>query len=88
MKKFKIYEVITEDYNDTYKFYIPAENKKDAENYVSGNGEIVRTKESELYGVNSISLDKVIDALQRYGFGQAEQDIISRILQRSSDVVG
>lgn len=87
MKKLEVYEIIMEDSNDVYKMMIPAESQKAAENYVAGNGDIVRCKKSELYGDNSISLSKIMDALRVANFGQNERDIISRILQQATNVI-
>lgn len=86
MKKLKVYEVITEDWTTATKIYVPAESKKDAENFVAGNGEIVSCKESKNYGENTISLSKIQDALKVAHFGVTEIDIISRILYRTSDI--
>ena len=77
MKKLHKYEVIIEDGYNAYKVYTVAENKKGAENFCKGNGEIVRIKE-----VPEIlpSAQFVRNTLKRNGYGEAECDIIYRLL--------
>ena len=71
--------VYLDDGQDCFKVAVPAESVPKAEEYVSGNGEIIAVKEvSEDY---PISIDKVIDALRRANFGQIEIDLIARTLR-------
>lgn len=74
----KIFEVIFESGKDVFKEYIPCKTKKEAEKWIQGNGDIVRIKEYKLN--DSISLDKILDALKASKFGEIEIDIISRAL--------
>jgi hypothetical protein len=76
MKKWTVYSVITEDLTNAYKMLIPAPDKKAAEKYVEGNGEIVSVKETDW----DIDVDCLADTLKRNGWGQAEIDIITRTL--------
>lgn len=76
----KVYEIILESGNNVYKEYIPAESAKLAKEYAQGNGEIIRCKESDLYPNNSISTEKVANALRQAMFGENEINIISRAL--------
>lgn len=77
MKKLHKYEVIIEDGNKAYKIFTVAENKKGVENFCSGNGEIVRIKERpEILP----SAAFVRNTLEKNGYGEAECDIIYRLL--------
>ena len=77
MKKFHVYNVYTDDGDHVYKFTVPAESQKAAEAYVSGNGEIVKTKLADLQDIDTGCL---ADTLRRSGWGQAEIDVITRAL--------
>lgn len=80
MKPLNIYFAYLDDGKDTYKIVVPAENKKEVENYVAGNGEIIAIKEDKEY---SIHTDHLADVLRKNGYGQVEIDIIIRTLTRS-----
>lgn len=76
---FKKFVVYVDDGNDVLKIMVPAKNAKDAEKYVEGNGEIIKVKEVEDFYIDEY---KVRAALNEYGFGKPEQDLICRTLTR------
>ena len=43
MKKLHVYDVYLDDGRDCFKVTVPAENKKDAEAFTAGNGEVIAT---------------------------------------------
>ena len=77
MRKMRTWKVYLDDGKDVYKLYIPAFTRKDAENYVTGNGEIVKIEDCT--ADFPISMDCLAEAL-KLRFGQAECDIITRCL--------
>lgn len=79
MKKLNVYTVYVDDGHDALKITVPAENKKDAERYIAGTGEVIAVKDSEL---QDIDLGYLADSLRRTGWGQMEIDVITRTLQR------
>ncbi len=78
MKKLHVYDVYCDDGVDVFKILVPAENKKAAENYVQGNGEVIAIKDSPL---QDIDCDCLADTLRRNGWGQAEISLITRALR-------
>ena len=64
---------------DAFKVYVPCKTKKEAEQWVIGNGDVVRIKEYKL--MNPISMDKIIAALKTSAFEDMEIDLISRALR-------
>lgn len=80
---FKKFAVYVDDGNDVLKIMVPAKNAKDAERYVEGSGEVVRVKELEDFYIDEY---KVRAALNEYGFGKQEQDLICRTLARTGIV--
>ena len=79
MKKLNIYTVYLDDGHNAMKITVPAENKKDAEKYVEGNGEVIAIRDSE---PQDIDLGFLATTLRRNGWGQMEVDVITRTLQR------
>ena len=77
MKKMNVYDMYMDDGHNTFKVTVPAFSKKDAKEYVQGNGEVVAIKPSEL---QDIDLNCLADTLKRSGWGQKEVDIITRAL--------
>ena len=78
MKKIRKYMVYVETRADVFKVAIPAESKAQAVKFAQGNGEIVAVKDiTEDY---PIRVDRVVEALERYGFGEVETDLIMRTL--------
>ena len=63
--------------HNTFKVTVPAFSKKDAKEYVQGNGEVVAIKPSEM---QDIDLNFLADTLKRSGWGQQEIDVITRAL--------
>ena len=77
MKKMNVYDLYMDDGHNTFKVTVPAFSKKDAKEYVQGNGEVVAIKPSEL---QNIDLGYLADTLKRSGWGQQEIDVITRAL--------
>lgn len=79
MNKIKKFEVVIDDGDSVFKAYIPALSKKDLSVRWGGNGDIIRVKE-----VPEIlpKADTVRQTLEDAGYGQAECDIVYRILSQ------
>jgi len=77
MKKYLVY---MDDGRDCFKVAVPAESEKAARKYVEGNGEVIAVK--DVTDEYPISLDKVVDALRKSGFGTVEADLIFRSLRK------
>lgn len=77
MKKMNIYNLYMDDGHSTFKVTVPAFSKKDAKEYVQGNGDVVAVKPSEL---QDIDLNCLADTLKRAQWGQQEIDAIVRAL--------
>lgn len=79
MKKWSVFAVYAEDYDNVYKLIIPAPSKKEAELFATHGGlGIVKTKEiSEL----KINLNYLITALRQGDFNENEIDVICRLVE-------
>lgn len=77
MRRMNVYDLYMDDGHSTFKVTVPAFSKKDAKEYVQGNGDVVEVKPSEL---QDIDLNCLADTLKRSGWGQQEIDIIVRAL--------
>lgn len=77
MKKFKKYEAILDDGKFLFKVHTIAPNKKAVEEFCQGNGEIIQIKEVPEYLPNA---SRVREALKKDNFGDAEADMIYRLL--------
>lgn len=77
MKAIKVYYVYLDDGHDALKITVPAESKKDAAAFVSGNGEIIAIKEDPDI---TIRVDRLADDLRRTGWGEIETDVITRLI--------
>ena len=77
MKNMNVYDLYMDDGHNAFKVTVPAFSKKDAKEYVQGNGEVVAIKPSEL---QDIDLNCLADTLKRSGWGQQEIDVITRAL--------
>jgi hypothetical protein len=77
MRRMNVYDLYMDDGHSTFKVTVPAFSKKDAKEYVQGNGDVVAVKPSEL---QDIDLNCLADTLKRSGWGQQEIDIIVRAL--------
>lgn len=77
MRRMNVYDLYMDDGHSTFKVTVPAFSKKDAKEYVQGNGDVVAVKPSEL---QDIDLNCLADTLKRSGWGQKEVDIITRAL--------
>lgn len=77
MKKLHKYEVILDDGNDVMKIFTVGESAKAVSKTLMGNGEIVRVKE-----IPDVlpSAAVVREALKNSSFGEAECDIVYRLL--------
>lgn len=73
MKKLNVYSVYLDDGKDVFRVTVPAASKKDAAEYVRGNGDVVAIKPADL---QDIDLDALADTLKRAQWGQMEIDII------------
>ena len=78
MKNFKIYEVYMDDGRECFKVTIPAQTKQDAINWVNGNGEIIRIRESEI--LKDIDVECLAKTLALNGWGQTEIDVITQLI--------
>ena len=67
MKNMNVYDLYMDDGHNTFKVTVPAFSKKDAKEYVQGNGEVEAIKPSEL---QNIDLNCLADTLKRSGWGQ------------------
>ena len=80
MKYWNVYVVYAEDYEDVYKLYVPAPNKKGVEEFMSRCSlDIIKIKEFENFGIDT---DYLATAMKNHGFGDAEIDVVNRILDR------
>lgn len=77
MRRMNVYDLYMDDRHSTFKVTVPAFSKKDAKEYVQGNGDVVAVKPSEL---QDIDLNCLADTLKRSGWGQQEIDVITRAL--------
>ena len=80
-KEFKIhkYEAIIDDGKTVFKVYVPALSEKEAQEYLAGNGEVVRIKEIPEYLPDAA---REREDLAKAGYGDAELDLIYRLLYR------
>ena len=79
MKKFKVYDVYMDDGRDVFKVVIPAESKQAAAKAVAGNGEVVKIRESS--SVSFIDCNKLADTLRKNAWGDAEIQVITRVIE-------
>lgn len=77
MRRMNVYDLYMDDGHSTFKVTVPAFSKKDAKEYVQGNGDVVAVKPSELQDIDTGFL---ADTLKRAQWGQQEIDIIVRAL--------
>lgn len=77
MRRMNVYDLYMDDGHNTFKVTVPAFSKKDAKEYVQGNGEVVAIKPSEL---QDIDLNCLANTLKRSEWGQQEIDVITRAL--------
>lgn len=82
---YKVYQCIIDDGHSLYKEFIPAKSKAKLLNQWGGNGRFVEIQDVTI--AYPISEQCLTEALQMRGFGQAEQDIIRRILQNTIGLV-
>lgn len=78
MKIFNVYleDLVTETLS---KSVIPAFTEKEAIEYVNGNGDLIAVKEAEDIPISSA---KLLDTLERDGWGKKERLIIIRALSQ------
>ena len=79
MKAFKVYDVYMDDGRDVFKVVIPAESKQAATKAVAGNGEVVKIRESS--SVPFIDCNKLTDTLRQNAWGDAEIQVITRVIE-------
>ena len=80
MKKLTVYDVYLDDGYDAIKVTVPAESKKAAADYTTGNGEVVAIRESPL---QDIDLNCLADTLRKNGWGNPEIAVITRTLEQA-----
>lgn len=78
MKALKKYMVYMDDGRDVFKVPVPAASKKEAEQYVQGNGEVISIK--DVTNEYTPSIEYITAALRQYSFGEAEIGFITRTL--------
>ena len=74
MKKLNVYSVYLDDGKDVFRVTVPAASKKDAAEYVRGNGDVVAIKPADL---QDIDLDALADTLKRAQWGQMRNPTVS-----------
>ena len=77
MTKLHVYTVYLDAGSDALKIVVPAENKKVAEQYVAGCGEVIAVKDCELQNIDCSCL---AHTLTQNGWGRTEIDAITRAL--------
>lgn len=79
MMRIKKFECIIDDGQHVWKEYIPATSVPELKKVWGGNGEFVRIKEIPEY---LPSAARVRETLEANGYGQAECDLVYRILHQ------
>ncbi|MDE7321780.1 MAG: hypothetical protein K2N73_03460 [Lachnospiraceae bacterium] len=80
MRKFEVYDMYLDDGKGAaFKITVPAPNKKEASEFVKGNGEIVAIKKNPI--VQDIDIPYLVQVLQSASYGKAEIDVITRTLE-------
>ena len=59
MKKLNVYSVYLDDGKDVFRVTVPAASKKDAAEYVRGNGDVVAIKPADLQDIDLDALASV-----------------------------
>lgn len=78
MKHWNVYVVYAEDYEDVYKLYVPAPNIEGVEEFMSRCSlDIIKIKVFEDFYIDT---DYLATTMKNGGFGDAEIDVINRIL--------
>lgn len=77
----KKHYVVYMDDGHAFKLDIPARTEKEAREFVSGNGEIIAVRQGIRTASDPISIDCIVNALQKAFFGQMEIDLITRALR-------
>ncbi len=77
MRKFHVYDLYMDDNHNCFKVTVPAESKKAAIDYATGNGDVIAVKPCPL---QDIDIECLADTLRRCAWGQKEIDVITRTL--------
>lgn len=77
----KCYRVILDSDTKAITDFVPATSEADAREWISGNGEIIQCKEYEL-PIDTDYLWNVLTGKKQGHFGEAEADVIVRMLRR------
>ena len=77
MKKLTVYNVYLDDGKSAFRVTVPAASKKEAADYVQGNGEIVAINPAPVQGID---LHRLAYDLKSCQWSQTEVDIITRTL--------
>lgn len=81
MKSWKVYKIHMEDRENVFTVNVPAPTKKEALNYVAGNGDVIKVVEHDWYGFGQgIDTNTLADTLRACSYGQFEIDVITRTL--------
>lgn len=81
MKSWKVYKIYMEDRENVFTVNVPAPTKKEALNYVVGNGDVIKVVEHDWYGFDQgIDTNTLADTLRTCSYGQFEIDVITRTL--------
>lgn len=75
----KLFECIVDDGKDVFKTITAAKNKKELLSVYGGNG--VFEKITDVTNDYPIDVDKLSDDLLRFGWGQAERNLICALVQ-------
>ena len=77
----KCYRIILDGDTQAITDFVPATSETDAREWIAGNGEIIQCKEYEL-PIDTDYLWNVLTGKEHGHFGEAEADVITRILRR------
>ncbi len=77
----KCYRIILDSDTKAITDFVPATSEADAREWISGNGEIIQCKEYEL-PIDTDYLWNVLTGKEQGHFGEAEADVIVRMLRR------
>ena len=84
--KLRKYFVFVDDDDNAMKIAVPAQNEKEARDFVTGNGEIIAVKDvTESFEIPST---KVWEALEKGGFTDQQRDFLYRTLYRTGIIEG
>ena len=77
MKKLTVYNVYLDDGKSAFRVTVPAASKKEAADYVQGNGDVVAINPAPVQGID---LHRLAYDLKSCQWSQTDIDIITRTL--------